>query len=218
MAGHEAQMPVSGSIQVLSISVGVHVVQARQSLSHVAKVISQYSEAYAQLEELQRSSLGYLPIGDQKTGVIGEFYAKLFAELTFPGSTCTFGNPSEHGWDIKVSTGGGGVVRIQVKSVSEYSGLSRVSPIHKGWDQLWLLRLDKELKPMGFWTIQSQDVPWSRLTLKDKTMPRRESPGTGSKEFRAAADRTEEFVKTVNERIRELRKVSPRMSSKATRT
>ena len=64
--------------------------------------ISKYAEAYACLETLQRDEQTHLPIGDQKTGVIAEFYARLYAESIYDRKEVRYGHYSEHVWDIEV--------------------------------------------------------------------------------------------------------------------
>jgi hypothetical protein len=89
--------------------------------------------------------------GDQKTGVVGEFYSYLYLLYTKPDSTPRLSsNRSEKGWDIEYSENGRSV-RVQVKAVSAFSTTRAISPIHAGWDQLFLLFLSRELKPEGFW-------------------------------------------------------------------
>lgn len=163
-------------------------------MDDLIEAIERYAEAYAVLEKLQRERVEHLPRGDQKTGVIAEFYARIYALRRFPGSGLEFGTTSESGWDIKVAEPGGLTTKIQVKAVSGHSETSRVSPINPGWDHLWLMRLDDKLLPEGFWTIRAIDVPWSRQRLAHRTMPRRGITVSGSSELRDGKDEFEDLI------------------------
>lgn len=162
--------------------------------------IREYAKAYERLERLQRADNALLPIGDQKTGVIAEFYARIYAQNLLPDSELIFGTPSEHVWDIRVRTAGLPDHLIQVKCVSAHSKTSRVSPIHPGWHELYLLRLDDEFWPVGFWTLRSTDAIWSKSKLGSSTMPRRGVLASGSTVFSAAKDELEEMLRAIDER------------------
>jgi hypothetical protein len=112
-----------------------------------------------------------MPIGDQKTGVIAEFYSRIFAEAEFPGAQLVYGHPSEHVWDITIRRDHHPDHKIQVKSVSAHSKTSRISPVHPGWDELYLMRLDENFHPIGFWTLLARAVDWSSQKLGASTMP-----------------------------------------------
>ncbi len=157
-------------------------------MDEIFQAIAQYARAYAVLEELQRRNNSPLPIGDQKTGVIAEFYARLYAQTRYPGAAFEYGSASKHAWDLKVRRSGRETLKIQVKAVSWHSKTSRISPIHPGWHELWLMRLDKTFLPEGFWIIRANGRAWAERKLANKTMPRRGVMGTGSKEFMRARD------------------------------
>lgn len=156
--------------------------------------IDQYAEAYARLEKLQRSRTREIPKGDQKTGVIAEFFARIYAKHRFPGATLDFGSTSEHAWDIKVLRVGQPDLKVQVKAVSAHSQTSRVSPIHPGWHQLWLMRLDERLRAQALWVFEAQSTPWSSKLLKNCTMPTLGKPNSGSAELRGGANETAPFL------------------------
>ena len=166
-------------------------------LREIVSAIEDYAKAYSGLERLQTISDKYLPFGDQKTGVIAEFYARLYAKEVYPKASHRYGTTSERGWDIKLEVQDEPNVHIQVKAVSEHSKTSRISPIHDGWDKLWLVRLDKRLKPTGFWTLEATDVAWANVTQSNRTMPKPGTPGSGSNEFKNAADRSEHFLRVL---------------------
>jgi len=150
--------------------------------------IRQYAEAYERLERLQHAENALLPIGDQKTGVIAEFYSRIYAQAVFPDSELIFGTPSEHIWDIRVRTANKPDHLIQVKCVSSHSKTSRVSQIHPGWHELYLLRLDGNFWPIGFWTLSANDAVWSGKRIGGATMPR-QGRASGSAVFAPAVDR-----------------------------
>jgi hypothetical protein len=156
--------------------------------------IAQYADAYGRLERLQRARTTEIPIGDQKTGVIAEFYARIYAKHRFPNGTFEFGSPSEHAWDIKVVLPAQREVKVQVKAVSAHSQTSRVSPIHPGWHELWLMRLDEHLRPQALWVIEEGNATWSRSLLKNRTMPKLGNTSSGSAELRGGTNETSAFL------------------------
>lgn len=163
-------------------------------MQDIFEAIEQYAEAYKRLEQIQRSRPEQIPVGDQKTGVIAEFFARIYAKRRFPEALFAFGSPSEHAWDIKVLREGRPDTKIQVKAVSAHSETSRISPIHPGWNQLWLIRLDEYLRPEALWVIQAENVAWSAQVLKNRTMPKLDRADSGSAEFRGASNETEAFL------------------------
>jgi hypothetical protein len=158
--------------------------------------IAEYAISYATLERLQRGAGALMPVGDQKTGVIAEFYARIFAETEFPDSTLVYGTPSEHAWDITVRRSDQDDHKIQVKAVSAHSQTSRVSPIHPGWQEVYLIRLNDEFWPIGFWTLQASSVSWSTSKLNASTMPG--NGKSGSAVFSDAVDRLEDMEARLN--------------------
>jgi hypothetical protein len=62
--------------------------------------VKQYAKAYNQLEKIQRDkSFDFVPIGDQKTGVIGEAF--IFEYLKRQGHPdVKFGSAAQKAWDI----------------------------------------------------------------------------------------------------------------------
>lgn len=152
------------------------------------RAIRQYAVAYKKLEEIQKAEL--LPIGDQKTGVLAEFYAKIYADSVY--ARVETGHGSQSAWDLKVSTSKTGKFEaVQVKAVSDFSQTRRVSPIHPGWDQLWLVCLNKQLEPYSFKIIHKKQVDWADSTMKSRTMHGGQDNKAGSAEFHGAEDQTE---------------------------
>ena len=87
--------------------------------------IDQYAVAYARLERLQRARTQEIPIGDQKTGAIAEFFARIYAKQRFHDAELVFGSASEHAWDIKVILANQPEIKVQVKAVSAHSQTGR---------------------------------------------------------------------------------------------
>ncbi len=163
-------------------------------MQDIFDAIDLYAKAYGVLEQLQRTRTTEIPIGDQKTGVIAEFYARIYAKSRFPNAKFEFGSASEHAWDIKVVLSGQPEIKVQVKAVSAHSQTSRVSPIHPGWHQLWLMRLDEYLRPKALWVIEAEKAPWSQRLLKSKTMPKPGNAQSGSKALRGGINETTAFL------------------------
>jgi hypothetical protein len=171
-------------------------------MQEIFDTIDEYAKAYLRLENIQRSCTNIIPIGDQKTGVIAEFYARIYAKDKFSGATFKSGSASQHAWDIKIIQDGQPEVKVQVKAVSEHSKTSRISPIHPGWNQLWLMRLDALFRPLVLWIIEAQNVPWSNKLQKNRTMPKfGKLHSSGSVELRSGKDETEYLLDALNEAI-----------------
>jgi hypothetical protein len=160
------------------------------NMQEIFQAIDQYALAYGRLEQLQRSSQEDIPIGDQKTGAIAEFFSRIYARHRFPNAKFEFGSASEPCWDIKVLDNGRPEIKVQVKAVSAHSQTSRISPIHPGWHQLWLMRLDECFQPQTLWVFEAQNSSWSQKLLKNRTMPKIGSPRSGSAELRGGANET----------------------------
>ncbi len=145
--------------------------------AEIDKAINEYAKAYKKLQELQEEENSIIPKGDQKTGCIGEYYAYKFLKTKYPQAKIKFGGHSQKGWDIEVKP----ELHIQVKTVSDYSKTRTISPIHKGWDELYLIFLNKGLKPEGFWIMDySDELFGGKKVLKGKKCPHPDKPNTGS--------------------------------------
>ena len=170
-------------------------------MKRILDAIARYARAYEGLEELQDRI--HLSVGDQKTGVIGEFYGKLYAQTKYPTAKVTYARPSTTSHDLVVKRRGRRPQKIQVKTVSEFSETKRLSPLHPGWDELYLMRLDRKLKPVGFWVIERDHrEEWMKKPLKHRTMPEHDQSRSGSVEFRGRASKLAEL----NVALREARK------------
>jgi len=59
-------------------------------------------EAYAAFQKLQDENRDFLAVGDQKTGVIGEFFGRLYARSIYPSARAVYAaDPSQTGWDLE---------------------------------------------------------------------------------------------------------------------
>ncbi|MDR3302401.1 MAG: hypothetical protein LBT01_07740 [Spirochaetaceae bacterium] len=114
------------------------------------KAVERYAEAYNVLEEMQRNdAFDYVPIGDQKTGVIGEAF--IFEYLKRQGRTnLVFGNPAQKLWDMKYSAPNGEIL-VQVKTASAFAKFKKFSQIHLTPNELYLVSLNKQLIPDNLW-------------------------------------------------------------------
>jgi hypothetical protein len=153
----------------------------------LVRAIEAYAAAYGALDDLQRTHVRLIPLGDQKTGAIAEFYARLYAAVRHPGVGITFGHTSEGEYDLRIGTTPR--IDVQVKCVSDYSTTGSLSPVKPSWSELWLMRLDRRLLPVGLWTLARCDVPdWPTVTVHGLKMPRRGVAASGSRRLRDARD------------------------------
>lgn len=134
------------------------------SHSDIRDAIAKYASAYGTLQKLQ-DTMPWIPGGDQKTGSIGEYYAFVYLMSKYDEGQLKFGSHSEKGWDIEVTASR--VRRIQVKTVSAFSKTRTISPIHRGWDELYIMFLNKSLVPEGFWIIQDNQIFGSKDKIEN---------------------------------------------------
>ena len=164
-------------------------------LKSIHKSIEQYASAYENLQWQQDNS-GLIPQGDQKTGCIGEFYAFLYLIKNYPSSKITYAGHSNKGWDIEVDSESINL-KLQVKTVSAYSATRAISPIHKGWDQLLIIYLGKDLKPLGFWQICDPLIVGDNSCLKGRKCKDPNNLNTGSKDIPFGKNRVEELKNAI---------------------
>jgi hypothetical protein len=131
----------------------------------VVDAIADYSRAYARLEELQEKSL--LPRGGRKKDCIGEFYARLYLRITRPTAVVV---PDVGGPDLEVVDGDPPRL-IQVRTVSVYSVARVVSPVHDGSEELWVILLDKALRPTAFWIVEGPKLEGLRFPARGIQAP-----------------------------------------------
>jgi hypothetical protein len=158
--------------------------------------IRSYATAYSQLQDIQERS-PLIPKGDQKTGCIGEFYGYLHLSRLHRGATLTYGNHSTKGWDVHIKSNACDF-RVQIKTVSEYSETRTISPIHHGWDQLWVIYLDRSFVPRGFWVITDRTIVAENEVRKGCKCPLPCNPRSGSPSIPFGDNRIEELNETLN--------------------
>jgi hypothetical protein len=131
------------------------------------KAVAQYAEAYNGLEEIQRNdAFDYVPIGDQKTGVIGEAF--IFEYLKRKEClNLEFGSAAQKAWDIKYRDTSNKEFFVQVKTVSAFAKFKRISPIHlvpiSDCCVLYLVSLTKQLIPDNIWKPEG----YTKTKIKD---------------------------------------------------
>lgn len=158
----------------------------------IEAAIKQYAAGYEALEDLQKSERNqhWLPKkGDQKTGLIGEYWAMRYARVFFKDAEFAFGGHSERAWDIQIKRPRNKLLRIQVKAASAY-GKGKLSDIHhpngqkesKSWDELWLIYLERDMMPGALWRLKPSDVDFKEeKPLTGKSIRRSSSAeNTGS--------------------------------------
>lgn len=122
----------------------------------IPELIKNYALVYEEFEKLQATSA--LPGGDQKTGVIAEYYAKLYIESAFTNGKEIGYAPHGKEYDL-LYFDGSEEVKVQVKAVSAHSKTRTISPIkllnkdtkELNFHKLYLIALDNDFRPCGFW-------------------------------------------------------------------
>ncbi len=173
----------------------------RKEAAEIQQVILSYALAYQALQNWQEKSPVLIPPGDQKTGCIGEFYVYLYLSDQFPDSTLTYGNHSQKGWDIELSNPTAVDFKIQVKTVSAYSKTRTISPIHRGWDQLHVVYLNKMLEPEGFWIVRDIALDGGETSLKGRKCPKPGKAGTGSKGIDFGVNKIEDLRLSIERQV-----------------
>lgn len=150
-------------------------------MSHnkIKHAIKNYSKAYQALQYWQDNHHA-IPGGDQKTGSIDEYYAYLHLSIIYPNAILNYGSHTEKGWDIDVFENGLST-KVQVKTVSKYSKTRTISPIHKGWDLLYLIYVGFDMLPNGFWIIEDTSIFGPLEVLRSKKCPVPDKVNTGSR-------------------------------------
>jgi len=128
----------------------------------ITSLIKKYAEVYILFEEFQKKDIGLLPGGDQKTGVIGEYYAKCFVDKSYKVKA----KYAESGKSFDLEyTKNNKTVKIQVKAVSEHSKSRVIAPLslfdrngNPAFDQLFLIYLNKKFQPVSFYINSYGDI------------------------------------------------------------
>lgn len=162
----------------------------------IIAAIEKYARAYAELQRLQ-DTVDSLPPGDQKTGCIGEYYAYRYLSHRHPDARLTYGSHSEKGWDIAIASGRT-ETKIQVKTVSAFSRTRTISPIHRGWQELLVIYLNRAFYPEGFWIIADVEIFRSSSKLESRKCPDPINPKTGSRDIPFGTNRVGELLEALN--------------------
>jgi hypothetical protein len=135
----------------------------------IKDLIEQYAKVYNAFESFQNGDKPILPGGDQKTGVIAEYYAMCYIKKTFD-KNAEYAKPGES-FDLKYQSEGK-EIKVQIKAVSAYSKTRIIAPLNlvrkegkPPFDFLLLISLDKNFKPEGFY-INSYE--YIKKSLDDK--------------------------------------------------
>ena len=152
------------------------------------QIIKRYAKVYSDFEDFQKDNSFVPTKGDQKTGVIGEAF--IYQYLSKKGKkNLEFGSSSEKAWDIKDSAN----KKYQVKTVSDYSKTQRISPIHKGWDYLYLVHLTKDFQPDKVLLVKNPKQ-WDQEVARNLVFPIKNSLIIGG-QLCQIEDVTDEFKK-----------------------
>ncbi len=124
----------------------------------LSKLIKDYANVYQRFEKFQKRGDNILGGGDQKTGVIAEYYAKCYIEHTVKKiKSIKYAKPG-HPHDLVYITNNNKTIKVQVKGVSAHSKTRTIAPLNlidkqgkKAFDKLFLIALDFDFMPCGFW-------------------------------------------------------------------
>jgi hypothetical protein len=133
----------------------------------VKNLIQKYAVVYQEFELLQASNNQILVGGDQKTGVIGEYYAKCYIE-SLGVKKVEYAKPGES-FDLKYHSAEG-TIKVQVKAVSAHSKTRTIAPLNltkSSFDFLYLISLDKNFIPNGFY-INTYEYLKGKANGKDR--------------------------------------------------
>jgi hypothetical protein len=135
-----------------------------------AQIIKDYANVYKEFESLQSGASPIFSNGDQKTGVIAEYYAKCHIEknITNLESVNYAETGASHDIDYKLN-GSKKTIKVQVKGVSAHSKTRIIAPLNlkklnneNPFDQLYLICLDEDFKLQALY-ITTYDSIMERL-------------------------------------------------------
>lgn len=165
-------------------------------------LINDYADVYQRFEDLQEE--GDLSNGDQKTGVIAEFYAQCYIETNLKKDV-TYADPGEP-YDLKYTSSNGEIVKVQVKGVSGNSKSRTIAPLNlkdKPFDYLYLIDMDKCFKPVAFYINTFDEI---KIYFKDDKRDRivgtkmkelNSDYTTGSKCYNWSKNQKEDLLKAI---------------------
>ena len=145
----------------------------------ITELINDYARVYSGFEQLQKD--GTFAGGDQKTGVLAEYYAKLYIEnVLSKGQLVEYASSGSY-HDLKyVEKERSEPITVQVKAVSAHSKTRTISPIRvkyknkktgewvKSFDKLYLISLDMNFLPNGFWVMDFEAIEAKILEYPSK--------------------------------------------------
>jgi len=73
-----------------------------------------------------------------------------------------------------------------------------MSPIHYGWDQLFILYLDKNFKPLGFWIIKDVSIVKEGGVLKSRKCRKPDNLNSGSKDIPFGQNIVQELIDAID--------------------
>ncbi|MEQ8685545.1 MAG: hypothetical protein RIE86_09635 [Imperialibacter sp.] len=176
--------------------------------SQIRSLIKKYAEVYGKFEALQDKDRKLLPGGDQKTGVIAEYYAKCYIEYSnhVVAEYASQGSP----FDISYTSSSGQTIRVQVKAVSAHSKTRIIAPLRlfdaegtKTFDDLYLVELGSNFLPVGFYinsfeTIQNRALDPSRKRIQgSKMIDSTDQKKPGSSFFDFSENKVEELLRAI---------------------
>lgn len=89
---------------------------------------------------------------------------------------------------------------IQVRAASPHTAAAPLERIEPGWDELHLVRLNKLLYPVGFWTMAAAEMgDKADQPIVGARMPDRMRKSAGSLIFRRAQDRLADLQRCVEQ-------------------
>jgi len=166
----------------------------------IIKGIKAYAKAYGRFQELQDKNPGFLAVGDQKTGVIGEFFGLLYARSHHKHAKVEYAAPNQTGWDIEVSGNESGPdLKIQVKTVSAFSKTRVITPLFPGWDHLYLMFVGRDFMPQGFWNVvDSNSIFQGRDSLTGLKMRKPDNAQSGSSAIPWGENHVDSLLKVID--------------------
>jgi hypothetical protein len=168
-------------------------------------LVKNYSLIYCQFEKLQNENI--MPRGDQKTGVIAEYYAKLYIENHL-GFKCEFAKSGES-YDISYKIGLEKEIRVQVKGVSAHSKTRIIAPLSlynkqakPAFDFLYLIDLNLEFIPIGFYINSYKQVTKNlndplKKKVQGTTMMQLTNNNKASKIYNFKENKVGELIKVI---------------------
>jgi hypothetical protein len=128
----------------------------------ITVLIKRYANVYKKFESFQKGNNSLLPSGDQKTGVIAEYYAKCYIEKTH--SVIAEYAVSGESCDLRYKLNNK-EFKIQVKAVSAHSKTRIMAPLNlemidsnQPFDFLYLISLDENFIPDAFYINTFENI------------------------------------------------------------